>query len=689
MTTPLNYKEVIAGQVTSNTIRNTASDHMPGEIVSPSIDTAHLNLPTDRLEPKKTSQQSWQELLNEADKKEAIAAKEPVAGWLDNSLDSFPAYKPTPELPKVQDTSKDLNAIARKALAEEALRLERLAEKDAKKHIGQYKDSLDPLFEEAYTMKAPAVKSKPIKPSPQEEAILKSYYDAFTNASDFAAKKQSSELPLALDKLTEKLNTLEKQISSLNNTIGNKQAEPARAEVGSGRVAAATNTHELNFTDSDLRDLENMLDGFDKKHAPPIVEYTQPTIEDLRKFAKILDGAEVMGMSSISNSPVATPNDLHTYLEREAVMAKTKSGWITEPDGTTKHYKNGVLHADGDQPAEVRPNGTNLYYKNGSLHRDGNLPAMVGIRGTAKFAVDGKYHRLGGLPAITWSKGPYRHEYWINGEIIRAVKKDGTQEWYAPGSSDREDAILHRADGPAVIHPNNREEFWLNGNQFNTREQWLGALSRLNDMKEEALDQELIDEDPVDEIYVDTTDDAPVTIKESKKNKKEKTMNKPSFAENLKANAVSAGFRVAGTQLTTAVKGAILTVMRNKGADGGAIQAFSAFLDTEFGAAMISFMIGSGLPYIPMYGENPSVARLATEMQVGGMATAGNAIIGEAMQHVLPAITQILQTLPSVDGETTSNVRVIESKESKLAETLMDEEEETDTTETSAKTMNA
>ena len=376
--------------------------------------------------------------------------------------------------------------------------------------------------------------------------------------------------------------------------------------------------------------------------------------------------------------------------QARAVPRDQLNGWLTDSDGTQKHYKNGLLHRDGNHPAEIRPNGTSLYYKNGNLHRDGNLPAMIGVRGTAKFSIDGKYHRLGGLPAVTWSKGPFRHEWWVNGEIQRALKKDGTQEWYADGSDDRDLAVLHRVDGPAVIHPNGREEFHLNGQQFGSREQWLGALDRLNDITEEALDRELIDEDPVD--LVDYEEDLTVESQTTKapKSKKVKTMTKPSFTETLKTNAVSAGYRVAGTQLTTVVRNAILAVMRKNGADGGAIQAFSTFLDTEYGTAMISFAIGSGLPYVPHFGDDPRVARLATELQVGGMATVGNAIMGEAMQHVLPAISQILQSLPAADGET-SNVRVIESKsESKLAETLMEEEEDAETTaEPEMKTMKA
>jgi len=399
----------------------------------------------------------------------------------------------------------------------------------------------------------------------------------------------------------------------------------------------------------------------------PTIELTE---QDLQELEHILDDFSHF--------------DARQYYRKDTTMPKVKTGWMVSPDGTRKHYnENGVLH-NSNGPAEIRTNGTELYYQNGNLHRDGNRPAMVGIKGTEKYAIDGHYHRLGGLPAITWSRGPYRYEWWVNGEIQKAQRKDGTMEYYAPGSTEREEAILHRTDGPAVQHQNGTEEFWLHGRQYNNEANWLAALELDN------LDRGLIDEDPVEAIE----EALPSTVKTVKTTtrvatKEEKTMNtnvKPTFTDTLKQNAVSAGYRVAGTQATTIVKNAILTVMRNKGADGGAIQGISAFLDTEFGEALIAFALGSGLHYVPHFNEDPRVQRLGEELRVGGMATAGNAVIGEAMAHVLPALTQVLQNLPALDSN--NNVRVVESSENKLVE-AMEEEEAQEEEKTTAKTMKA
>lgn len=515
---------------------------------------------------------------------------------------------------------------------------------------------------------------------------LHEYNDMFAKAVDkqpqatdigLGANTQPAAAPALHEDLLKKVVDLDKRVIEMYENIG-KDIEnlyeniDRSVETSKKNSIPPVNKHsnplpgfKVILNKDDLRALEQMLIDMETEEA--MRKRANPGFtRDLNATGNIDKNYQQHKQPSLENTNFLT--------ERDNFMSRTKEGWFTEPDGTQKHYKNGKLHRENG-PAEVRLNGTQLYYRNGKLHRDGGQPAMIGAGGTTKYALNGKYHRLGGLPAITWSKSPYRQEWWENGEIKRALKKDGTQEWYAPGSTEREEAILHRTDGPALIHPNGKEEFWLDGNNYRSREEWEVALNRLNNMREAALDRELIDEDPIEADEFET-----------KSSKKETTqMTKPSFTEILKQNAADAGYRVAATQSTNIVKNAILTVMRNKGADDGAIAGFSKFLDTEFGAALISFALGSGLHYVPHFGDDPRVQRLAEEMRVNGMATAGNAVIGEAMAHVLPALTEVLQKLPAV--ENSNNVRVEEARDSKLAEAL--EEETAEEEEVSSKTMHA
>ena len=50
--------------------------------------------------------------------------------------------------------------------------------------------------------------------------------------------------------------------------------------------------------------------------------------------------------------------------------------YVKEYWGNTEHYKNGVLHRDGDLPAVISARGDLEYWKNGRRHRD-NGPAII------------------------------------------------------------------------------------------------------------------------------------------------------------------------------------------------------------------------------------------------------------------------------------------------------------------------
>jgi hypothetical protein len=72
------------------------------------------------------------------------------------------------------------------------------------------------------------------------------------------------------------------------------------------------------------------------------------------------------------------------------------------------------------------------------------------------------YHREDG-PAIIDGEG---NKYWYwrdkqhrDGDLPAVEMKDGTLGWFRHGQQ-------HRETGPAVIHPDGREEYWLNGKQL-------------------------------------------------------------------------------------------------------------------------------------------------------------------------------------------------------------------------------
>ena len=96
------------------------------------------------------------------------------------------------------------------------------------------------------------------------------------------------------------------------------------------------------------------------------------------------------------------------------LMASYNDGSHTEKyiDGKIAWFKNSDLHRDGDLPAVIHADYSLAWFKNGELHRDKDKPAYIGISG---------------------------HLVWLK--------------------NDKQ----HRTTGPAVIHPNNKKEYWING----------------------------------------------------------------------------------------------------------------------------------------------------------------------------------------------------------------------------------
>jgi hypothetical protein len=130
--------------------------------------------------------------------------------------------------------------------------------------------------------------------------------------------------------------------------------------------------------------------------------------------------------------------------------------------------------------------------------------------------------------------------------------------------------------------------------------------------------------------------------------------------EMLKSDMADAGFRVASTQLTSAVKAGIMLMLKDKGMDNDKLTAFKSMLDTDVGDAVISVLLGYGLTYAPGVKDITTIDidRLAKEFRVNGMATGGNLVVGAAMEYILPAITNTLKNLPALPEKTAAKKRV-------------------------------
>lgn len=90
---------------------------------------------------------------------------------------------------------------------------------------------------------------------------------------------------------------------------------------------------------------------------------------------------------------------------------------VTDLDGTTFSYKDGVLHSDCE-PAFIREGVFKKWYLNGKLHREGS-PAVEWKNGAKEWWVNDKLHREDG-PAMEYRDG---HKAWhLNGRWCQNIK---------------------------------------------------------------------------------------------------------------------------------------------------------------------------------------------------------------------------------------------------------------------------
>jgi hypothetical protein len=153
---------------------------------------------------------------------------------------------------------------------------------------------------------------------------------------------------------------------------------------------------------------------------------------------------------------------------------------------------------------------------------------------------------------------------------------------------------------------------------------------------------------------------------DSKTRTKENTMSNK-IVEMVKGDAKEAAYRVAGTQITNGVKVGVVKLFESKGGKSEHMTMLKEVLDSEVGDSLIALLLGFGLNYAPGLKDDPRIQKLSEEFRINGMAVAGNAIVGAAMESFLPVLTGALQALPA---EEASKPRIVESSEEEEEEVV-------------------
>lgn len=167
--------------------------------------------------------------------------------------------------------------------------------------------------------------------------------------------------------------------------------------------------------------------------------------------------------------------------------------------------------------------------------------------------------------------------------------------------------------------------------------------------------------------------------------------------ERMAKNAEKGAVKAVGRKLTKATKAGILRALdaaaRSHGMDEGQVAAgvkmFTAFMETEFGGALISSLLGLGLahgaPHIPLpIFQDERLQDLADEMSSEGVAVVMEKLVDIAMTYIAPGIGEVLQGLPpkkEVKEVAVKRVRVASATETKATKRKARVAEETEESE--------
>lgn len=157
-------------------------------------------------------------------------------------------------------------------------------------------------------------------------------------------------------------------------------------------------------------------------------------------------------------------------------------------------------------------------------------------------------------------------------------------------------------------------------------------------------------------------------VQEQLSNKMDQNQDKK-FMNNLKKEMGEAAFRSAGTQITNLVKQGILAMLKDKGSSEEQLSVYGSILESEIGTALISTVLGHGLPFAPMIGADPRAIKMASEFRTAGYATGMNVVFENLMKYILPGISQVVQTLPNITNAS-DNIDVDSSEFEKVKQEL-------------------
>lgn len=113
----------------------------------------------------------------------------------------------------------------------------------------------------------------------------------------------------------------------------------------------------------------------------------------------------------------------------------------------------------------------------------------------------------------------------------------------------------------------------------------------------------------------------------------------------VKADGVDAAWRTAAKQASRAVR-APLAALLGKSLPGGVVGLVLGQLDTEGGEALLSFVIGHTMSYVPQFSCDPKLMRLAKEMRVQGMSYFTDLLADAVLAPLREQLVEVVKLIP-------------------------------------------
>lgn len=323
-------------------------------------------------------------------------------------------------------------------------------------------------------------------------------------------------------------------------------------------------------------------------------------------------------------------------------LHRTDGPAVEHINGEKQWCIDGLQHRE-DGPARIDQQNNKYWMHKGIQHRlDG--PAIEYANGDKQWFINGKQHRMDG-PAFEKVNGD--KQWWANGQLHRidgpAIEyANGNKEWFVNGKR-------HRTDGPAVEWNDGYKEWWLNGNQetelpkatlSSISNADLTATTEILKSIADSLSGFKVNTPPNMEFEVNEDGDIIFSFDEEEE---------PSFGQAFKNDLKQAGYRIAANQISKGVKTAIVAIMQKGGSSSTRLNTISEMLNTQYGAGLISFLLGMGLQQTSLV-QDERVEKIAEEFRIEGMSGVGNQIFSTLMDALVPVVSNTLKTLPKEEA---------------------------------------